>query len=49
MLSVVEYFVDLRVRLADISIDWAIGGTREILSRDPRTRSLRAFYAQAND
>ena len=36
VLSVGDYFMDLRITKADQSIDWAFAGTREILSRDPR-------------
>ncbi|KAJ4171178.1 hypothetical protein NW754_007324 [Fusarium falciforme] len=35
VLSVGDYFMDLRITKADQSIDWAFAGTREILSRDP--------------
>ncbi|KAM0426080.1 hypothetical protein ACHAPT_008711 [Fusarium lateritium] len=35
VLSVGDYFMDLRIAKADQSIDWAFAGTREILSRDP--------------
>lgn len=36
VLSVGDYFMDLRISKADQSIDWAFAGTREILSREPR-------------
>ncbi|RSL40999.1 hypothetical protein CEP54_015947 [Fusarium duplospermum] len=35
VLSVGDYFMDLRITKADRTIDWAFAGTREILSRDP--------------
>lgn len=35
VLSVGEYFVDLRVLTADQSIDWALAGERIVLSEDP--------------
>ncbi|UPK90094.1 hypothetical protein LCI18_001029 [Fusarium solani-melongenae] len=35
VLSVGDYFMDLRITKADQSVDWAFAGTREILSRDP--------------
>jgi hypothetical protein len=31
-------YVDLRVKKCDGTIDWAFAGTREILSKEPRTR-----------
>ncbi|KAL2694895.1 hypothetical protein Neosp_001484 [[Neocosmospora] mangrovei] len=36
VLSVGDYFMDLRITKADQSINWAFAGTREILSREPR-------------
>lgn len=36
VMNVGGYFMDLRVNKADTSIDWAMAGERQILSKDPR-------------
>ena len=35
VLSVGEYYVDLRVALIDNSIDWALAGQHHVISNDP--------------
>lgn len=36
VMNVGGYFMDLRVNKADQSIDWAMAGERQILSKNPR-------------
>jgi hypothetical protein len=40
VMSIEEYYMDLRVRKADTTIDWAMAGQRLIKSEDPRERPL---------
>lgn len=40
VMSVDGYYMDLRVKKADCSIDWAMAGQRLILSREPRASAL---------
>jgi hypothetical protein len=36
VMSIGEYYMDLRVKKADTTIDWAMAGQRLIKSEDPR-------------
>lgn len=45
VLSVDDYYVDLRVALADSSIDWALAGQHHVISENPsELRDLFRFY-----
>lgn len=44
VMSIGEYYMDLRVKKADTTIDWAMAGQRLIKSEDPSKCSLLSAY-----